>query len=389
MTTTRDDLIGFIEDLYVPQIPSGFLQSTIEAVKETIATSILLFASGQADEQPDLIGWLSENKLLKKGALDAPSGESLMVNGYEQRQGEVDKKKSRIDRQGDKVKDSAFQAFSLRNKAFQSVKDRFYKLDGQLRNIRINYDANGNCLPLHPSEDNRAIHFVLDTVRDVHDTLAKASTQMRAHARDIDDSRPSFTGTPRGNGGPSSGASNTSGTSDTGATGAVEYVPTGDTVNDILGAARHELELGVTERNGDNRPGYLDKESGKWVYAPYKLDAKAVDDRAWCASFATYAWRQAGIKVNWSNKDSVLSLWQDAGKAGLQKTTNLAKAAPGDMIVLNGKQHVGIVESVNGNKITTIEGNASDRVRRHTYYIGDPYMVGVIKVPEPSNAAAV
>lgn len=38
--------------------------------------------------------------------------------------------------------------------------------------------------------------------------------------------------------------------------------------------------------------------------------------------------------------------------------------------------HTGIVESVNGNTITTIEGNSSDSVARRSYKIGDPSIVG-------------
>ena len=38
--------------------------------------------------------------------------------------------------------------------------------------------------------------------------------------------------------------------------------------------------------------------------------------------------------------------------------------------------HTGIVEKISGNKITTIEGNSSDRVRRNTYSASDPIIAG-------------
>ncbi|MEU7768757.1 CHAP domain-containing protein [Nocardia sp. NPDC049190] len=112
---------------------------------------------------------------------------------------------------------------------------------------------------------------------------------------------------------------------------------------------------------------------------------------AWCASFTTYVWEQAGYKVDWTERRRVVDIWKDGNSLGLA-STNSADARPGDMIIFDWKRdgrpgHVGIVVSVNGNQITTIEGNSSDRVKRNTYVVGDPRVTGVVKPPTQNNVA--
>lgn len=100
-------------------------------------------------------------------------------------------------------------------------------------------------------------------------------------------------------------------------------------------------------------------------------------------------WDQAGYEVKWTNPNFVPSLWSDAHKMNLWDYTSGAQ--PGDMIVFDWKNdgeldHVGIVESINGNKITTIEGNSGDELKRNTYDMGDRRLIGVIKPPAQSIA---
>ncbi|WP_249645669.1 C40 family peptidase, partial [Nocardia sputi] len=120
-------------------------------------------------------------------------------------------------------------------------------------------------------------------------------------------------------------------------------------------------ELGVSEYAEDR------------VNRPYNIND------AWCASFATWAWRQAGINVPWSNKNHVRSIWSDAQRMGLAGSSSSAR--PGDLVILNGGGHIGMVVARNGNTITTIEGNSSDAVRRRTYNLGASGMVGVVHPP--------
>lgn len=61
--------------------------------------------------------------------------------------------------------------------------------------------------------------------------------------------------------------------------------------------------------------------------------------------------------------------------AGRYYTSN---PLPGDQVFFGSTtiNHTGIVESVNGNTITTIEGNTSDRVARRTYNLSNTYIKG-------------
>lgn len=56
-----------------------------------------------------------------------------------------------------------------------------------------------------------------------------------------------------------------------------------------------------------------------------------------------------------------------------------SKPAVGDQIFFysgGGINHTGIVESVDGNYVTAIEGNSSDSVRRNVYRLNDPSIAG-------------
>lgn len=106
---------------------------------------------------------------------------------------------------------------------------------------------------------------------------------------------------------------------------------------------------------------------------------------AWCSSFATWAWRKSGVKIpimpftgnvfNWGKEHGLAY-----GNDNLRKNVR-----PGDVLLFGtGPQnpqtskHIGIVESVNGNQVTLIEGNSSDQVRRVTHTLsGSTFYGGV------------
>ncbi|MEU4343479.1 CHAP domain-containing protein [Nocardia sp. NPDC023852] len=380
MATTRDELIGFVEDLYIPKIARYGLESVIHAAQEAMEASILLFASGEGGEQPDLVGWLDKRNLLSDDGLDEPPGESVMADNYSSRQSEVNTKKDEMDQQSRKVKDSAFKTFSLSNDTYMSIKERVGKLDKDLRDINQRTDEGGAYLPLTFAEETRAMRYVLQAVEDVHDAVEGASDHIRNQAADIDGSRPSFASAPRGNGSYSPPTLSTPWTASK-----ASYDPTRNgTVDDILSRARHELDLGVRESGGNNVAGIYDKYGRLVEKRPYNISD------AWCASFASWLWEKAGYKVNWTNKNYVPSIWSDAKKMGL--AANAANAQPGDMIIFDWQgdgnpDHVGIVESVNGNSITTIEGNSSDAIRRNNYRVGTSSLVGVVKPPPAGTQA--
>ena len=127
---------------------------------------------------------------------------------------------------------------------------------------------------------------------------------------------------------------------------------------DVVRVAQRELNLtdGSNKENpiGTNRVKYND-----WF--------EKNSTTAWCGSFASWVANQAGVPTSVIPKNrSASGLYNAIGKNG-GSYPNLKSAAPGDYAVKynNGKiSHIGIVESHNGNKIYTIDGNWSDKVSR-------------------------
>jgi hypothetical protein len=105
----------------------------------------------------------------------------------------------------------------------------------------------------------------------------------------------------------------------------------------------------------------------------------------WCAAFAINILKDAGILdtsglknpnycpeiVRWAKEKGI---WMERGST----------PKPGDAILFDWgadgtSDHIGIVEKVEGGKITTIEGNSSDSVKRNTYEVGSSKIMGYVK----------
>ena len=99
----------------------------------------------------------------------------------------------------------------------------------------------------------------------------------------------------------------------------------------------------------------------------------------WCAYFTSWAAREAGAPVGPSGSGfgSVDALYAWAQKAG-KALPGSSTPQPGDLIVWD--EHIGIVESVGGGKIRTIEGNSSDKVSRRTYGSNGGGAIGYVRM---------
>ncbi|MET8995797.1 CHAP domain-containing protein [Amycolatopsis sp. NPDC004169] len=122
---------------------------------------------------------------------------------------------------------------------------------------------------------------------------------------------------------------------------------------EIVHAARKEL--GTRE----NPPG-----SNRNPYGP---------TAAWCSSFATAMWRKAGVRIPVLPFSGDVYHWGQRNGHAYGKNS-LHEAKPGDVLIFGtGPQntststHIGIVEKVEGNRVTLIEGNSGDAVRRNTH----------------------
>ena len=102
----------------------------------------------------------------------------------------------------------------------------------------------------------------------------------------------------------------------------------------------------------------------------------------WCATFVSYVASLSDM-VKFPYECSVPRMWEKA-KKNKQTTTTPKK---GYLIIYdwnNNKSldHVGIVESVKGQVITTIEGNYSDSVKRRKIVKTSSCIYGYIKTKE-------
>ena len=101
----------------------------------------------------------------------------------------------------------------------------------------------------------------------------------------------------------------------------------------------------------------------------------------WCAAFVQYIYEHSAADSlpEWyssiSNKWSCGNLYRAAKAADAQ--INVNDAQTGDMVLFDwdlngGKDHVGIIVSIEDGVVTTIEGNTSDQVAYRTYKVDNP-----------------
>lgn len=122
-----------------------------------------------------------------------------------------------------------------------------------------------------------------------------------------------------------------------------------DTRTAIVNAANSQIGQGETPPGSNCNP-----------YGPCQ---------AWCAHFATWTWRKAGITIpNYGFTGDIYTWGRNKGRA---HSTNTGMQ-PGDIVLYGtGPQntstsvHTGVVVAVGNGKITTVEGNSGDAVRKH------------------------
>lgn len=114
----------------------------------------------------------------------------------------------------------------------------------------------------------------------------------------------------------------------------------------------------------------------------------------WCAMFASWVLREASVPdtllPNFASCSVALE-WAKKKKIWYSRLTNHVPK-PGELILFDwntdGRQdHVGIVETVSANQITTIEGNTSESVGRKNYSRTSKYILGYIDIQYGDDVA--
>lgn len=140
------------------------------------------------------------------------------------------------------------------------------------------------------------------------------------------------------------------------------HVNTGNQREDIVAVARTQIGY----REGSNN----DTKYGEWY---------GINHASWCAMFVSWCARQANIPT------SILKNSSGAGHSAAYFNIPYRDGASytprrGDLFFTKSWSHVGLVDSVNGNTITTVEGNYNDRVavvtrNKNNLYFGTPSYV--------------
>ena len=156
-----------------------------------------------------------------------------------------------------------------------------------------------------------------------------------------------------------------------------------DARSKIVEAARAELAKGVKEDAGkDNDKGGNIKRYRSAVTGAGENPNAA---EPWCADFASYVWKQAGVPFgpNGQGEDSTVAMLGWAKKENIFQARGSGEPKPGDMVLFdwNGKgspKHVAIVEKVENGRVFTIGGNESNAIRNKDYALDDKRIIGYV-----------
>lgn len=138
------------------------------------------------------------------------------------------------------------------------------------------------------------------------------------------------------------------------------------TARRVLDVARHEVEIGIREEP----PG------SNWSTSPEGGIAKygGAGPAKWCVRFVKWVLRQAraGGVADLGDTGSVASTVRNAQETGRwHPVEGPWRPRPGDLYVLRGRTHLGIVEEPGTGEFRSIDGNSSDRVARRTRRVQD------------------
>lgn len=143
----------------------------------------------------------------------------------------------------------------------------------------------------------------------------------------------------------------------------------GSGLEKLVNIAKHELEWGFVEDNGNNITPF-----GEWF---------GMNGSAWCAMFVSWCAKLAGILESLIPKFAYcphgVQWYKERGRYFTRSSGYSPKI--GDVVFfwstsLGRVAHTGIVIGVDNYRITTIEGNSSDGVRLHTYDKTNTYIHG-------------
>lgn len=362
-----------IEPLPHPDGASAGLNAIIDAVEEHINLSVRLLASGDPGSAPDFAEWLDKKGLPGEKDLEKPKDESAMVGKYNNKQQDVKALTADLDQKNKNIDGSKVAVIEIRNTTYKNIVGIADELRGTLGKSHSKVQGLDGVWRLTPAAEVYLLQALLEAVNQVHWEVETAANDVDRQAREIDGSLPNVPHQYRTNGLSADAVASAGNAYRPPSASKASYRITNpdDPIGKALAVADGEVGTRETDAAFANKP--------------YN------NDSAWCAAFTSWLWKEAGYDVSWTDYDYVPAVWNDAGAMGLQRDST-AQAQPGDLIVFDWEgdgtpDHIGMVESVSGGTIHTIEGNSSDRVQRLRYGMNSGDIVGVIKPPPTSSDA--
>lgn len=109
---------------------------------------------------------------------------------------------------------------------------------------------------------------------------------------------------------------------------------------------------------------------------PYVQKYGCSDGEKWCACFASWVWRSAGVDMPFTKNAFDPGRW-GASKGLWHPAGSNYNPLPGDLVEFT-YGHIGVVEGVAGKNTVSIDGNYGDAVTRHL----DTSVLGYVEVPK-------
>lgn len=352
------DHYRIIPSLTVPGYASDTLKGIVDATHAAVQASVDNLGAGTPSRAPKFV------KLLRDKNLIDDKNQSIATTNHNETVSMLHGIEASMEDNDEGVDSSTYGTYSVAGDTYDDIEKAVKQLQGTIDDAKKTFepltDTTGK--QYWPESVEGPLRTACaSTAATVEQRMLDAATDIQRHADHINNSAPEN---------PTSSYYGGTATPLTTAWSGHSFVPPADasTIDKIKGFAENELGVAEIGTNHVNRP--------------YNIDD------AWCASFATWVWKQSGIDVDWSNKNYVPSVWSDAAGKGLADS-NMGSARPGDLVVFAGQHHIGVVVARNGNTITTIEGNSGDAVRQHTYNISSGNFTGVVHPPASKAAVSV
>jgi hypothetical protein len=144
-----------------------------------------------------------------------------------------------------------------------------------------------------------------------------------------------------------------------------------DVIHRVLRIARDEAKKSAAGVAGTFKTDHSNNVKYNTAYYGHEVSDPTGDGHAWCVVFIWWVMRKAGVPATVFPK--VASVFRqpnanvrDFFKARDRFTSASSMPKEGDLVIFK-KSHIGIVDGVDSHTISTVEGNASDRVRRRSY----------------------